>query len=146
MRRTWRPTPVFLPGEFPWTEKLGSPWGYQELNTTEQPSTAKPYSMWKNLSKVFGQPNAFSSVRHSGMADSLWPHGLWHASLLCRWDSPGKNTGVGCHFSRESSWSRDQTQVSLIASRFHTVWATRGEDTFSGFGQIYNDTYLSVQL
>ena len=28
----------------------------------------------------------------------LWPHGLWPARLLCPWDSPGKNTGVGCHF------------------------------------------------
>ena len=23
---------------------------------------------------------------------------LWPARLLCPWDSPGKNTGVGCHF------------------------------------------------
>ena len=22
---------------------------------------------------------------------------LWATSLLCPWDSPGKNTGVGCH-------------------------------------------------
>ena len=28
----------------------------------------------------------------------LRPHGLWPASLLCPWDSPGKNTGVDCHF------------------------------------------------
>ena len=28
----------------------------------------------------------------------LWPHGLQSARLLCPWDSPGKNTGVGCHF------------------------------------------------
>ena len=25
-------------------------------------------------------------------------HGLYPASLLCPWDSPGNNTGVGCHF------------------------------------------------
>ena len=25
-------------------------------------------------------------------------HGLWPARLLCPWDSPGQNTGVGCHF------------------------------------------------
>ena len=31
------------------------------------------------------------------MSDSLQPHGLWPARLLCPWDSPGKNTGVGCH-------------------------------------------------
>ena len=29
--------------------------------------------------------------------DSLWPHGLQPARLLCPWDSPGKNTGVGGH-------------------------------------------------
>ena len=28
---------------------------------------------------------------------SLRPHGLQPARLLCPWDSPGKNTGVGCH-------------------------------------------------
>ena len=28
------------------------------------------------------------------MSDSLWPHGLYPARLLCPWDSTGKNTGV----------------------------------------------------
>ena len=31
------------------------------------------------------------------MSDSLWPHGLQLTRLLCPWDSPGKNAGVGCH-------------------------------------------------
>ena len=31
------------------------------------------------------------------MFDSLQPYGLELARLLCPWDSPGKNTGVGCH-------------------------------------------------
>ena len=40
-------------------------------------------------------------------------------------DSPGKNTEVGClSFLQESSQSRDQTQVSCIAGRFFTIWAT----------------------
>ena len=30
----------------------------------------------------------------------LWPHGLQPIRLLCPWDFPGKNTGVGCHFLR----------------------------------------------
>ena len=33
----------------------------------------------------------------SVMPDSLRPCGLQPARLLCPWDSPGKNTGVGCH-------------------------------------------------
>ena len=31
------------------------------------------------------------------MSESLRPHGLEPARLLCPWDSPDKNTGVGCH-------------------------------------------------
>ena len=33
----------------------------------------------------------------SVMPDSLQPYGLEPARLLCPWDSPGMNTGVGCH-------------------------------------------------
>ena len=34
----------------------------------------------------------------SVVSDSLRPYGLYPARLLCPWDSPGKNAGVGCHF------------------------------------------------
>ena len=38
------------------------------------------------------------NVNHSVVSDSLQPHELWPTRLLCPWNSPGKNTGVGCHF------------------------------------------------
>ena len=42
-------------------------------------------------------------------------------------DSPGKNTGVGCHaLLQESSQPRDQTEVSHTAGVFFTIWATKG--------------------
>ena len=28
---------------------------------------------------------------------TLQPYKLWSDRLLCPWDSPGKNTGVGCY-------------------------------------------------
>ena len=37
-------------------------------------------------------------IHHSGMFKSLRPHGVQPARLLCPWNSPGKHTGVGCHF------------------------------------------------
>ena len=43
-------------------------------------------------------------------------HGISQARIL-EW--------VAIPFSRGSSWPRDQTQVSRIAGRFFTVWATR---------------------
>ena len=36
-------------------------------------------------------------VSHSAVSGSLRPHGLQPARLLCPWDSPGKDTGLGCH-------------------------------------------------
>ena len=36
-------------------------------------------------------------LSHSVVPSSLRPHGLQPARLLCPWDSPSKNTGVGCH-------------------------------------------------
>src|SRR5574337_1192643 len=32
------------------------------------------------------------------MSDSVQPHRQQPTRLPCPWDSPGKNTGVGCHF------------------------------------------------
>ena len=32
------------------------------------------------------------------VSNSLQSHGLQPTKLLCPWDSPGKNTGGGCHF------------------------------------------------
>ena len=34
----------------------------------------------------------------SVVSDSLRPHGLQTARLLCSWNFPGKSTGVGCYF------------------------------------------------
>ena len=46
--------------------------------------------------------------------------------LLCPWNSPGQNTGVGsCSLLQGLSQFMDQTQLSHIAGRFSTIWATR---------------------
>ena len=62
------------------------------------------------------------SESRSVLSDSLWAHGLYSP-----WNSLGQNTGVvvAFSFSRGSSQPRDRTQVSGIAGRFFTSWATR---------------------
>ena len=35
---------------------------------------------------------------HAQPCPTLRPPGLQPTRLLCPWNSPGKNTGVGCHF------------------------------------------------
>ena len=57
----------------------------------------------------------------SVVSDSLRPHGLYSP-----WNSPGQNTGVSSlSLLQGSSQTRDPTQVSHIAGRFFTSWATR---------------------
>ena len=48
--------------------------------------------------------------------------GLQSARLLCPWDSPGKNTGVGCLTLFQVSFPpRDQNWGSRMAGRFFTI-------------------------
>ena len=55
----------------------------------------------------------------SVVSNSLQTHGLQPARLHCLWDSPGKNTGVGCHFIPQGIFPiQDQTQASHLADGF----------------------------
>ena len=60
--------------------------------------------------------------RHPVVSNSWRPHEQQPTRLLCPWDSPGQNTGAG---SRSLLQGIFPTQVSRIAGRFFTVWATR---------------------
>ena len=41
--------------------------------------------------------NVTACLAQSVVSNSARPYGLRNLRLLCPWDSPGKNTGVGCH-------------------------------------------------
>ena len=46
------------------------------------------------------------------MSDSVWPH-RWQPTRLPRpWDSPGKNTGVGCHFLLQCVKVKSESEVA----------------------------------
>ena len=50
------------------------------------------------LTDKTGVAREHGRVSHSVRSNSLRPHGLQAARLLCPWHSPDKNTGVGCQF------------------------------------------------
>ena len=52
-------------------------------------------------------------ISRSVMSNSLRLCGLWPARLLCPWDSPGKNTGVGGHFLLQGSNRADALSSEL---------------------------------
>ena len=46
------------------------------------------------------------------MSDSVWPH-RWQPTRLPRpWNSPGKNTGVGCHFLLQCMKVKSESEVA----------------------------------
>ena len=52
----------------------------------------------------------------------LQPHGLYPTRLLCPWDFPGKNTGVGCHFLLQGIFPTQGSNPSLLhCSEFFTT-------------------------
>ena len=55
---------------------------------------------WHNLNfqNIYTIEDVYVCLVTSVISDSLQPHGLQPTRLLCLWDSPGKNTGVSCHF------------------------------------------------
>ena len=50
------------------------------------------------------------------MSDSVRPHRWQPARLRCPWDSPGKNTGVGCHCLLQCMKVKSESEVRLLAT------------------------------
>ena len=44
----------------------------------------------------------------------MWPHRRQPTRLPCSWDSPGKNTGVGCHFLLQCRKVKSESEVSHV--------------------------------
>ena len=72
------------------------------------------------------------------MSDSVWPHRRQPTRLPRPWDSPGKNTGVGCHFLLQCMKVKSESEVaqscptcsdpmdcSLPGSSIHGVFQAR---------------------
>ena len=48
------------------------------------------------------------------MSDSVRAHRRQPTRLLCPWDSPGKNTGVGCHFLLQCMKVKSESEVAQL--------------------------------
>ena len=77
------------------------------------------------------------------MSDSVQPHRRQPNRLHCPWDSPGKNTGVGCHFLLQCMKVKsesDPMDCSLLGSSIHGIFQARVLDwvaiVFSGIYDI----------
>ena len=119
-RRAWQPPPVFLPGEYPWTEDPGGLL-YMELQRVGHDWETKHsrdhswlYFPWQNTEVLYGEKSevAQSCPTLCDPMDCSLPgssiHGIFQARIL-QW--------VAISFSRRSSQPRNWTQVFCIAGR-----------------------------
>ena len=68
-----------------------------------------------------------SASRSSVLADSVQPHRRQPTRLPRPWDSPGKDTGVGCHFLLQCMKVKSESEVaqSCLSSKPHGLQPTR---------------------
>ena len=62
---------------------------------------------------------SFSCSIASVMSDSLQPCGLQPAKLLCPWNYPGKNTGVGLHALLQGIFPTQRSNPGLMCLLHH---------------------------
>ena len=79
------------------------------------------------------------------VSDSVQPHRRQPTRLPCPWDSPGKNTGVGCHFLLQCMKVKSQSEVIQSCPTLATPWTAAFQAPLSmGF---YRQKYWNgVQL
>ena len=56
------------------------------------------------------------------MSNSVRPHRWQPTRLPHPWDSPGKNTGVGCHFLLQCMKVKSESEVALRVQLLVTPW------------------------
>ena len=60
------------------------------------------------------KPMLLLQLSHFSHVQTLRPHRQQPTSLLCLWDSPGKNTGVGCHFLLQCMKVKSESEVAQL--------------------------------
>ena len=74
-----------------------------------------PISMWcypvPPRTPVFRDACVLS---HCIISDSKWLHGLYPVRLLCPWNFPGKNTGVGCRSLLQGIFPTQGSNLNIL--------------------------------
>ena len=73
---------------------------------------------WSGLSF----PSLLLLLSRSVVSDSVQPRRRQPTRLHCPWDSPGKNTGVGCHFLLQCIKVKSESEVSQSCPTLATPW------------------------
>ena len=100
-----QPTLVFLPGKSQGQRSLAdySPWGHKRVRHD----------------LAIKQFCCYCCYVASVVSDSVRPHRRKPTRLPRPWDSPGKNTGVGCHFLLQCMKAKSGSEVAQSCTTLH---------------------------
>ena len=118
LEAAWQPTPVYLPGKNHGQKSLAgySPWGQKKVDATERLAAAAAKSLQSCPTLCDPRPQP--------------------TRLRRPWDSPGKNTGVGCHFLLQCMKVKSESEVTQSCPTFATPWTAAYQAPLSmGFFQ-----------
>ena len=127
-------------------------WGWQNLVRLP----ADPLGIVSLMSELealwFQGYSEHESASRSVVSNCLWPPKLQPSRLLCPWNSPGKNTGVGCHFLLQGIYRTQGLNPGLLHWKQNlVVWARflswKGRcNRYSGLPAKYQASALSRGL
>ena len=138
-RRKWLPTPEFLPGRSHEQRKTSIP-SSTNNSTTQRKCLLRLASifclcevfyirLWANNCLKSLEPASLSPLIHRAAAaaaakslqscPTLWPHRRQPTRLRRPWDSPGKNTGVGCHLLLQCMKAKSECEVAQSCPTLH---------------------------
>ena len=119
-RKEWQPTLVFLPAEFHRQRSLScySPWGHKESDMTE-----------KIILFPFHGDHSYQYcivyLKATMRVDLKHTHHNNNKMVIIAGDSPGKNTGVGCHALLQRIFPTKWSNPGLPLCRWILYWLSQ---------------------
>ena len=90
------------------------------------------------------------------MSDSVRPHRQQPTRIFCPWDSPGKNTGVGCHSLLQCMKVKSESEVAQLCPTLSDPmdcslpgsctgpWDSPGKNTGVGCHSLLHTSYITL--
>ena len=87
-------------------------WTFSLNITREPPTDQKCWQSAESTPTFFFASAAAAAKSLQSCPTLVWPHRWQPTRLLCPWDSPGKSTGVGCHFLLQCMKMKSESEVT----------------------------------
>ena len=117
-----QPTPVLLPGEShrgSWRASLQSQTRLSTQASHHNPVKGVTIPIIFAIFYLLEASLAAAAAKLLVVSHSVRPHRRQPTRLLCPWDFPGKNTGVGCHFLLQCMKVKSESEVAQSCLTLH---------------------------